>query len=242
MNAPPDSPQTALCVENLTVAYEADPVLWDVSFELQTSSLAAIVGPNGAGKSTLLKSILGMLPRLAGSVTCFGDPLDRASQRVAYVPQSKEVDWDFPTSVLDLVLMGSYGRLGWFRRPGKPERERAFAALEEVQIADLAGRQISELSGGQRQRAFIARAFMQDASLYLMDEPFAGVDAPTEREILGLLKRLSERGNALLVVHHDLATVPEYFDEALLLNRRLVAFGSVDEVCTKSRIAETYCH
>lgn len=230
----------ALSVDGLTVAYESEPVLWDVSFGLEPGSLSAIVGPNGAGKSTLLKSILGIQPRLAGNVRCFGEELDSARRRVAYMPQSKEIDWDFPTSVLDLVLMGSYGKLGWFKRAGKAERDRAIDALKEVQILDLADRQISELSGGQRQRAFIARAFMQEADLYLMDEPLAGVDAPTEREVMALLKGLRDRGNTLLVVHHDLTTVGDYFDHALLLNRRAVAYGVVGDVCTDERIEETY--
>lgn len=230
----------ALAVEDLTVAYGSQPVLWDIHVSLNEGRLVAIVGPNGAGKSTLLKAALGVVRPLTGSIRVFGEPLERVRRRVGYVPQRESVDWDFPTSVLDVVCMGTYGRLGWFRRPGKGERERAMACLAQVGLEDLAGRQISELSGGQQQRVFLARALAQNASLYLMDEPFAAVDAATERAIVDVLRELKDRGRTVVAVHHDLQTVPEYFDDAVLLNMRLVAAGPVDDVFTPENLHRTY--
>lgn len=230
----------ALDVVGMTVAYDAAPVVWDASLALAPSRLMAVVGPNGAGKSTLLKACLGILPRIAGRVRVFGEDPREDPSRVAYVPQRTSVDWDFPTTALDVVLMGTYGRLGWFRRPGAKERAEALAALEQVEMANFAGRQIGELSGGQQQRVFLARALVQDADLYLMDEPFAGVDAVTERAIVGLLKALRDRGKAILAVHHDLATVTEYFDDVTMLSRAVVACGPVGDVFTRDIIEATY--
>jgi ABC-type Mn/Zn transport systems, ATPase component len=227
-------------VRDLTVAYEEKPVLWDADLEIPAGSLAAIIGPNGAGKSTLIKAILGLVPTAAGMVRLFGEPYAKVRKRVGYVPQRGSVDWDFPTSVLDVVMMGMYGRLGWVRRPGKAERERARECLREVGMEDYAGRQISQLSGGQQQRVFLARALAQDADLYFMDEPFAGVDATTERAIVAILKRLRDDGKTVLVVHHDLQTAPEYFDWAVLLNVRVMASGPMAATFTPDNLQRTY--
>jgi manganese/zinc/iron transport system ATP- binding protein len=234
------SPGPSITVEDLTVAYGSQPVLWDVHLTLPRERLIAIVGPNGAGKTTLLKAMLGIVRPLTGSVRIFGQPLERARKRIGYVPQRESVDWDFPTHALDVVCMGTYGKLGWFRRPGRSERDRALACLREVGLEELAYRQISQLSGGQQQRVFLARALAQEASLYLMDEPFAAVDAATERAIVSVLDRLKQRGATVIAVHHDLQTVPEYFDEVVLLNMRLVATGPVDEVFTPDNLQRTY--
>jgi len=227
---------TAIDVTDITVAYREKPVLWDIDLQVPRGVLMAIVGPNGAGKTTLLKSILGLVPMAAGNVRIFGRPYAEVRRRVGYVPQRGSVDWDFPTTVLDLVMMGAYGALGWVRRPGRAERQAALDALERVGIRDLAGRQISQLSGGQQQRAFLARALIQDADLYFMDEPFQGVDATTERAIIDILKQFREQGKTVLVVHHDLQTVPEYFDWVILLNVRRIASGPVSEVFTEENL------
>ncbi|MEM6672064.1 MAG: metal ABC transporter ATP-binding protein [Planctomycetota bacterium] len=232
--------EDALDVTGLTVAYDSGPVLWNVSMTASAGRLMAIVGPNGAGKSTLLKAILGLLPRVSGRVRAHGiDPADDPA-RIAYVPQRATVDWDFPATVLTVVTMGTYGRLGWFRRPGKKEREAALHALRQVDMVDYASRQISELSGGQQQRVFLARALVQDADVYLMDEPFAGVDSVTERSIVTLLKKLRDEGSAILCVHHDLSTVTDYFDDITLLRREVVAQGPVERVFTRENVASTY--
>ena len=230
----------AIEVHDLTVAYRTQPVLWDIDLRLPAGRLIAIVGPNGAGKSTLLKAALGLVRPITGWVKVFDEPYERRRSWVGYVPQRESVDWDFPTSAVDVVMMGLYGRLGWLRRPGRNERETALRCLEQVGIRDLAGRQISQLSGGQQQRVFLARALAQEARLYLMDEPFAGVDATTERAILALLKELKERGRTVVAVHHDLQTVAEYFDHVVLLNMRLVAAGPVGEVFTQENLQRTY--
>ena len=227
-------------VHDLTVSYHAKPVLWDIDVEFPVGKLIGIVGPNGAGKSTLLRAILGLIRPASGWVKVAGEPLRRSSARLGYVPQRESVDWDFPVNVLDVVLMGTYGRLGWVRRPGKREREHAHHCLEQVGIADLARRQISELSGGQQQRVFLARALAQDAEVYLMDEPFAGVDAATEAAIFGVLRELREKGKTVVVVHHDLQTVEEYFDHVLLLNLRLVAAGPIETTFTRENLLATY--
>ena len=227
-------------VHDLTVAYRTRPVLWDVDLILPEGKLVAIVGPNGAGKTTLLKAILDLVPVSAGWVQIYGKPYAQQRQLVAYIPQRTSVDWDFPTNALDVVMMGTYGKLGWFRRPGAPERARALECLQQVGIPDLAGRQISQLSGGQQQRVFLARALAQDAKLYLMDEPLAGVDATTERAIINLLRGLRDAGRTVVAVHHDLQSVPEYFDWVVLLNLRLVAAGPVSDVFTHENLHATY--
>jgi manganese/zinc/iron transport system ATP- binding protein len=234
------SPRTAVEVHDLTVAYHTKPVLWDVDFTLPEGKLVAIIGPNGAGKSTMLKAILGLVPVSAGWVEIFGEPPRAQRPIIGYVPQRESVDWDFPTNALDVVLMGLYGKLGWFRRPGRREREHALAALAHVGMADFAHRQISQLSGGQQQRVFLARALAQEAKVYFMDEPFAGVDATTERAIATLLRELRSNGKTVIAVHHDLQTVPEYFDWAVMLNLRLVAAGPVEQVFTAANLHATY--
>ena len=230
----------ALDVEGLTVTYGKEPALWNADVRLGRGALAAVVGPNGAGKSTLLKAALGVVPRVSGRVRVLGEDPARRRRLVAYVPQRTSVDWDFPTTVLDVVMMGTYGRLGWFRRPGRNERALALGALEQMELADLAGRQISELSGGQQQRVFLARALVQDAEVYFMDEPFAGVDAVTEQSIASLLGHLAQRGKTILSVHHDLATVPRYFEHAVLLNRAVQAVGTVKEVFHRGNLDRLY--
>ncbi|HEX2091379.1 MAG TPA: metal ABC transporter ATP-binding protein [Longimicrobiaceae bacterium] len=230
----------AIEVNDLTVAYREKPVLWDVDLEVPAGVLMAIVGPNGAGKSTLIKAVLGLVRPAAGQVRVHGRPYAEQRRLVAYVPQRGSVDWDFPTSVLDVVMMGRYRALGWFRRPGKRERQMAMAALEQVGMHDFAGRQISQLSGGQQQRVFLARALVQDAQLYLMDEPFQGVDARTERAIVTVLQELRAAGKTVVVVHHDLESVPEYFDWVFLLNVRRIAAGPVAEVFTEENVRLTY--
>lgn len=230
----------ALEVNDLTVAYNSKPALWDVDLNVPEGVLMAIIGPNGAGKSTLIKAALNLIPRAAGSFLFYGQPYAKARHLVGYVPQRGSVDWDFPTSVLDVVTMGLYGQLGWFKRPAKKERELAMSALEQVGIAHLAQRQISQLSGGQQQRTFLARALVQDAQLYFMDEPFAAVDAVTERAIVAILHELRLRQKTVVVVHHDLQTVTNYFDWVALLNVELVANGPVSEVFTDDNLRKTY--
>jgi len=225
---------------DLTVAYHTKPVLWDVDLLVPGGRLVGVVGPNGAGKSTLLKAALDLVPLTSGYVHVFGQPYRKARSRVAYVPQRESVDWDFPASVLDVVLMGRYGRRGWFRRPGADDRSAARTALERVGMAEYADRQISRLSGGQQQRSFLARALVQEADLYLMDEPFAGVDAVTERSIVEILTGLRDQGRSVVCVHHDLQTVPEYFDWVVLLNMRLIAAGPVAEAFTTEKLQATY--
>jgi manganese/zinc/iron transport system ATP- binding protein len=240
MSTQPTQTTPAIEVHDLTVAYRTQPVLWDVDLQLPEGQLIAIVGPNGAGKSTLLKAMLGLVPSVTGWVQIFGDTYARRRSWVGYVPQRESVDWDFPTSALDVVTMGLYGRIGWLRRPRKHHRETALACLDKVGMREYAHRQISQLSGGQQQRVFLARALAQDARLYLMDEPFAGVDATTERAILTLLKELRSTGRTVIAVHHDLQTVAEYFDHVVLLNMRLVAAGPVSTTFTAENLQRTY--
>lgn len=227
-------------VHDLTVAYHKRPVLWGVDFKLPAGHLVGLIGPNGAGKSTLLKAILDMVPAASGWVKIFGKPYRDQKRLVGYVPQRESVDWDFPTTALDVVLMGTYGRLGLIRRPSRREREFAMACLEKVGMADYARRQISQLSGGQQQRVFLARALAQDAQIYFMDEPFAGVDAATERSIINLLEQLRQEGKTVVVVHHDLQTVEEYFDWVILLNMRLIAVGPTESTFTDENLRKTY--
>jgi manganese/zinc/iron transport system ATP- binding protein len=230
----------ALEVTDLTVAYRERPVLWDVDLTVPEGVLMAIIGPNGAGKSTLIKAVLGLLPPAAGQVLLYGKPLAGQRGLVGYVPQRGSVDWDFPTNALDVVMMGLYGRLGWMRRPGRHERELGMECLHKVGMADFADRQISQLSGGQQQRVFLARALVQDARIYFMDEPFAGVDATTERAIVDLLRDLRAAGKTVVVVHHDLQTAPEYFDWITLLNVRLIASGPVGATFTEENLRRAY--
>ena len=232
--------QKAIEVTDLTIAYKDKPVLWDVDMDVPSGILMAIIGPNGAGKTTMIKSILGLIKPAAGQVLVYGKPFVEQRHLVGYVPQRGSVDWDFPTSVLDVVMMGRYGTLGWRKRPGASERTAALDALDKVGMKSFAERQISQLSGGQQQRVFLARALVQDAQLYFMDEPFQGVDATTERAIVTLLQELRSAGKTVVVVHHDLQTVPEYFDWVTMLNVRRVASGPVSEVFTEQNLRQTY--
>jgi manganese/zinc/iron transport system ATP- binding protein len=235
-----DPASIPLSVYDLTVAYHRKPVIWDVGFDVPNGSLVGIVGPNGAGKSTLLKAVMDLIPRAAGRIKIFGEDYARNRRRVGYVPQRESVDWDFPVDALDVVTMGLYREVGWFLPVRKKHRQAALEALSRVGIADLADRQISQLSGGQQQRTFLARALVQDADLYLMDEPFAGVDAATERAIVDVLREMQKSGKTAVVIHHDLQTVPEYFDYVVLLNMRVVAHGPVEEAFTSENLQKTY--
>ena len=232
--------EKAIEVTDLTIAYRDKPVLWDVDMDVPAGILMAIVGPNGAGKTTMIKSILGLIKPAAGQVLVYGKSYKEQRHLVGYVPQRGSVDWDFPTSVLDVVMMGRYGALGWLKRPGASERAAALDALDKVGMKSFAERQISQLSGGQQQRVFLARALVQDAQLYFMDEPFQGVDATTERAIVSLLQELRSAGKTVVVVHHDLQTVPEYFDWVTMLNVRRIASGPVSEVFTEQNLRQTY--
>ncbi|MFO8028844.1 MAG: metal ABC transporter ATP-binding protein [Cyclonatronaceae bacterium] len=227
-------------VHDLTVAYDQKPVLWDIDFELPEGSLTAIVGPNGAGKSTLVKATMGLIPSSSGYTLIYGKPLDKQRRNVAYVPQRESVDWNFPISVMDVVLMGRYPHLRLFQRPSRTDREIAMQVLREMGMDAYQKRQISQLSGGQQQRVFLARALAQDASIYLMDEPLAGVDAATEEVIFRKLKELRDRNKTVVVVHHDLQSVPENFDRVMLLNLRMIAYGPSKTVFTDDNLQRTY--
>jgi len=234
---PEDAP---LSIHDMTVAYHRKPVLWDVDFDAPEGKLIGIVGPNGAGKSTLLKAALDLIPKVSGRVLIYGKPYKKQRHLVGYVPQRESVDWDFPVNALDVVAMGTYSKIGWCFPVSRKYKDAAMSALERVGMADYATRQISQLSGGQQQRVFLARALVQDASLYFMDEPFSGVDAATEKAIIRILHDLRTTGKTVLVVHHDLQTVPEYFDHLIMLNMRIVAAGPTDEVFNRDNLQKTY--
>ncbi len=236
----PTQEAPALEIHDLTVAYQRKPVLWGIDVEVGAGKLVGIVGPNGAGKSTLIKAAMGLLPLSSGWVEAFGKPLKDNLKRVGYVPQREDIDWDFPVTVADVVLMGRYGHLGIFQRPKKRDHEIVRECLAKVRMLPFADRQIANLSGGQQQRVFLARALAQESDLYFMDEPFAGVDASTEDAIISLLRELRDSGKTLFVVHHDLSTAADYFDQLLLLNMRLVAFGDTKEVFTPELVQKTY--
>ncbi|WP_231962973.1 metal ABC transporter ATP-binding protein [Symmachiella macrocystis] len=240
-NSPvPEASPLPLEVRDLTVSYDRKAVLWNVNLDVEAGRIVGIVGPNGAGKTTLIKAIMGLLPQQAGTVLINGGPLQKQPGAIGYVPQRESVDWDFPVTVHDVVMMGTYGRLGLFRRPGRRQRELCEQCLQQVQMLPFAHRQIANLSGGQQQRVFLARALAQEAMIYLMDEPFAGVDAVTESAIIDLLRKLRDNGRTILVIHHDLQTATEYFDEILLLNRRVVAYGPTKDVFTTENLRATY--
>ncbi len=232
-----DSP---LAVGGLSVAYDSKPVVWNLDFVAPERALVAIVGPNGAGKSTLIKAVLGLVPSVAGEVRIFGRPPARQRRAVAYMPQRESVDWDFPASALDVVAMGLYGRIGWCRPVLRRHREEAHHCLERVGMVEFADRQIGQLSGGQQQRVFLARALAQDAQLYLMDEPLAGVDKASEQVILEQLSGLKQAGKTVVCVHHDLQSAPRIFDHALIMNVRAVASGPIDRVFTERNLQEAY--
>ncbi len=241
MNRPEETGAVpAIEVEDLTVAYTDQPVLWDLDLVVPRGARMAIVGPNGAGKSTLIKAVMGLLEPVAGTVRVFGREGNEPRKAIAYVPQRATLEWDFPTDVLDVVTMGTYGRLGWFRRPGAAERAIAEAALEQVEMSAFADRPIAQLSGGQQQRILLARALAQEARIYLLDEPFQGVDAPTERAIVRVLDDLTRAGRTVVVVHHDLQTVTEYFDHVALLNVRIIASGPVEGTFTEDNLRLTF--
>ena len=229
-----------LSIHDMTVAYHRKPVLWDIDYDVPEGELIAIIGPNGSGKTTLIKSALGLIPCLSGDVRFFGEPYKNVRHRIAYVPQRGSVDWEFPVNALDVVCMGMYREIGWFMPVTRKYKQKALEALDQVGMANFASRQISQLSGGQQQRVFLARALAQNADLYIMDEPFTGVDAATERAIVEILRKLRSRGKTALVVHHDLQTVPEYFNSVLLLNMRLVASGPTETTFTTENLRKTY--
>jgi len=234
------SASSPVSIHDLTVAYHRKPVLWDVDLDIPEGKLIAIVGPNGAGKSTLIKAILDIVPRASGNILLYGKPFKKQRKLVAYVPQRESVDWDFPIDALGVVLMGRYGKIGWCKPVLRKDRKIAMDALDRVGMVEYAHRQINQLSGGQQQRVFLARALAQDSMIYFMDEPFASVDAATERAIVQVLGDLRTSGKTIVVVHHDLQTVPEYFDNVILLNMRVVAHGSVEEVFTEENLKKTY--
>jgi manganese/zinc/iron transport system ATP- binding protein len=237
---PEHSASSPLAVHDVTVAYHRKPVLWDIDFDAPEGQLTAIVGPNGAGKSTLIKASMGLIPLAAGRIEIFGKPVRAQRKLVGYVPQRGSVDWDFPVSALDVVCMGRYREIGWCRPVSRAHKAVSMECLDRVGMADFARRQISQLSGGQQQRVFLARALAQDAKIYFMDEPFAGVDAATEIAIVEVLRTLRDDGRTVICVHHDLQTIPDYFDHVLLLNMRIVAQGPVAEVFTKENLHKAY--
>ena len=237
---PEHSPENPLSVHAMTIAYHQKPVLWDIDYDAPLGALIAIVGPNGAGKTTFIKGCLDLLPRASGAVAFWGQEYSTQRSRVAYVPQRESVDWDFPVSALEVVSMGRYGKIGWFRRVSKEDKEAARNCLDLVGMVDFAERQINQLSGGQQQRVFLARALAQEAELYFMDEPFAGVDASTEQAIVEVLRELQKNSKTVIAVHHDLSTVKEYFDHVLMLNTRVIAEGPTETAFTEENIRATY--
>lgn len=230
----------AIEAHNVTASYGGQPVLWDIDFELPEGHIIGIIGPNGSGKTTLLKTIMGLIEPASGFVKVFNKPLDQVRERVAYVPQRESVDWDFPASVFDVVMMGRYRKNNLFKRNNKTDIEIVNHSIEKVGLTEFKNRQISQLSGGQQQRVFIARALAQQADLYLMDEPFVGVDAATESSILKILQEMKNNGKTVVIIHHDLQTVSDYFDYLVLLNTRLIAKGDLNEVLTEENLTNAY--
>ena len=231
---------TAVSINDLTVAYDDKPVLWDIDLDIKKGTLMAIVGPNGAGKSTLIKAMLNLIKPITGCISFFGSSYKKERSKIAYVPQRGSVDWDFPTTALDVVEMGRYGKIGWIKRVGKSDRKIAVDAIKKVGMEGFEKRQISQLSGGQQQRIFLARALVQDAEIYFMDEPFQGVDAKTEKSIINILKKLRDKGKTVIVVHHDLPTVEEYFDYIAFINVAVISSGKVKEIFNRENIEKTY--
>lgn len=235
-----DLSQSPLAIRGLTVTYGQKPAVFSVDMTIEAGKMTAIIGPNGAGKSTTLKAALGIVPAVSGQIQVFGHPIEEQRTRIAYVPQRASVDWDFPTRVIDVVLMGLYNELGLLGRLRSRHKARAMECLHRVGMRDFADRQIGQLSGGQQQRVFLARALAQDAELYLLDEPFAGVDAATEKAIISVLKALRSAGKTVVVVHHDLSTVTEYFDNVFLIATRRVAEGPLSEAFTAKTLQAAY--
>lgn len=227
-------------IKNLIVAYDGNPVLWNINLSIKQGVLMAIVGPNGAGKSTLIKTVLNLIKPLAGEIKFYGENYKKVRDKIAYVPQRGSVDWDFPTTVFDVVEMGTYGKVGWIKRVKKEHKIKVEEALKQVGMYEFRDRQISELSGGQQQRVFLARALVQEAEVYFMDEPFQGVDAKTEKSIVNILKKLRSEGKTVITVHHDLQTVKEYFDYVTFINVELIESGPVENVFTSENIEKTY--
>jgi ABC-type Mn2+/Zn2+ transport system ATPase subunit len=230
----------ALSVNNLNVSYYGDEAIKNVSFSIESGNLVGVIGPNGAGKSTLLKALLNLIPKDKGDIEIYNHTVKEFRRKIAYVPQRNNIDWDFPITVLDTVLIGTYPELGWFKRPGKKEKLLAKQCLEEVGMEEYSNRQIGELSGGQQQRVFLARALAQKPEMYLLDEPFVGIDLVSEEMIVRILKDLVYRGKTVIVVHHDLAKANIYFDKLLLLNRELISYGTVDEVFRPEHLSKAY--
>ena len=230
----------AIEIKKLTVAYDEKPVLENLSLNIGKGQIWAVIGPNGAGKSTLIKTILEFLKPIVGDIKVNGEKYAKMRKKIAYVPQRGSVDWDFPTTLFDVVEMGSYGRVGFLKRVSKEEKVRVIEAIKQVDMLEFKDRQISELSGGQQQRVFLARALLQDAEIYLMDEPFQGVDSKTEKSIVQILKKLRDEGKTVVVVHHDLKSVPEYFDYVAMVNKSVVVSGKVEDVFTPENIDKTY--
>ena len=227
-------------VKNLTISYHKKTAIKGINLEIESGNIIGIVGPNGAGKSTLMKGILGMIPKDTGEIKAFGKPVKDALKQISYIPQKEVIDWDFPVTVEEVVMMGRYSHLPLVGFPGQKDKEIVREAMSKVEITDLAGRQIRNLSGGQQQRIFLARALAQESDLFLLDEPFVGVDAKTEKAIFALMKELKEQGKTLMVVHHDLSKVLDYFDKLILINQTLVAYGNTKEVFTPELLHKTY--
>ena len=230
----------AIETQDLTVAYQGKIAIENINLKLKRASRTAIVGPNGAGKSTLIKAILSLEKRVTGQVSIEGDDSKKARQKIAYVPQKGDVNWDFPTTVLDVIIMGRYSHMGWFKRPSKEDKDIALNALKTMKMIKFKDRQISQLSGGQRQRVFLARAMAEEADIYIMDEPLQGIDIKTEALIMETIKNLQEKGKTFLIVHHNISTVPDYFDHVIMLNQTIQASGSVNDVLTEGNIKNTY--
>lgn len=230
----------SIAVDHLYVSYFGKEAVKDVSFSIAPGNLVGIIGPNGAGKSTLLKAVLGLIPRDKGSVQILNQEMKDVRKKIAYVPQRNNIDWDFPISVIDTVLIGTYPKLGMFKKPKKVDKELATQCLEKVDMLEFKNRQIGELSGGQQQRVFIARALAQEAELFFLDEPFVGIDISSEETIIEILKELRDQGKTILVVHHDLSKAKEYFQQVVLLNQALVEFGDVEDVMRPETIARAY--
>lgn len=227
-------------IEDMTMAYTDIPVIWDMDLDIYANTITAIIGPNGAGKSTLMKGILGLMKPISGTVTIMGQPYKRVYKKIAYIPQSSSVNWKFPTTVLDVVTMGRYTKLGIFKKVRKKDRDYAMEALRKMKMEEFCNRQISELSGGQRQRVFLARAIASDADIYFMDEPLQGVDIKTENIIINTMKEFKKAGKTIIAVHHDLNTIKEYFDHIVIVNKELIASGSVEEEFTEENIRKAY--
>jgi len=230
----------ALAIKNISVAYQQVPVIYDINFSITIGSLVAIIGPNGSGKTTLLRSIMGLIKPIQGTISILNQPHKTQSNKIAYIPQRSSVDWNFPATSLDIVIMGSYGKLKFGQRPGQKEKELALQALAKVHMTDYANTPIRELSGGQQQRLFIARALVQDTEIYLLDEPFIGVDITTETIIFNLFKQLQQQNKTIIVVHHDLLTVKKYFDTVLLMNKTVIAYGATSSVITSTNISKAF--